>query len=100
MDRQAQRRRLLLAEREQVERSGQQQEGERAGEHERGGEAEVLVAAALEAAGQPEQHGPDAELLDRHEQDRGAGPASALTARPVSSRPESVGVPPRGRSRR
>ena len=44
-----------------------------AGQHERGGEGEVLVAAALEAAGQPEEHGAHAELLGGHEQDRGAG---------------------------
>ena len=69
----AERRRLLLAERQDVERPGEEQEGERSGKHERGGEGEVLVAAALEPAGEPEEHGAHAELLDRHEQDRRAG---------------------------
>jgi hypothetical protein len=75
VDGQAQRRGLLLAEGEHVERAREEEEGDRAGQDEGGGEREVLVAAALEAPREPEEDRADAVLLGGHEQHgrRGGG---------------------------
>ena len=71
--RQAEGRRLLLAERQDVERTREEQERPRPRQDEARGQPEVLVAAAFEPAGEPEEHGAHAELLGGHEQDRRAG---------------------------
>ncbi len=70
---QAERRRLVGAEREHVERTREREEQRRPRQDQRAAELEVSPAPALEAARQPEQHRLDAELLGRHQQHGGAG---------------------------